>query len=78
MRQALTFMLFVFYLWSFQFAWSQDVTAAITCSVVDPAGASIVAASFTAKDTERTTVYTVQTIKVFSTCRACLSGPTIL
>jgi|SRR5215472_12279317 len=55
MRQALTFTLFVFYLWTFQLAWSQDVTAAITCSVVDPAGASIVAANFTAKDTEGTT-----------------------
>src|SRR5436189_6003263 len=42
-------------------AWSQEVTAAITGSVVDPSGASIVGATFTAKDTERGTVYTVQT-----------------
>jgi len=75
MRQALTFTLFALYLWSFHFAWSQDVTAAITYCVWI---ASIVGAGFTAKDTERTSVYTVQTIKVFSACRTCLSGPTIL
>jgi hypothetical protein len=45
-------------------AWSQEVTAAITGSVVDPSGASIVGATFTAKDTERGTVYTVQTNSV--------------
>jgi hypothetical protein len=42
-------------------AWSQEVTAAVTGSVVDPTGASIVGASVTAKDTERETAYTVQT-----------------
>ena len=36
-------------------AWSQEVTAAVTGSVVDPAGASIVGATLTAKDTERGT-----------------------
>ncbi|PYX18895.1 MAG: hypothetical protein DMG82_27180, partial [Acidobacteria bacterium] len=45
-------------------AWSQDVTATITGSVVDPTGASIVGAAVTAKDTERGTVYTVETNSV--------------
>ena len=45
-------------------AWSQEVTAAVTGSVVDPTGASIVGATITAKDTERETVYTVQTNSV--------------
>ena len=45
----------------FHSAWSQEVTAAITGSVVDPTGASIVGATITAKDTERETAYTVQT-----------------
>jgi hypothetical protein len=40
------------------------VTAAITGSVVDPTGASIVGATFTAKDIERGTVYTVETNSV--------------
>src|SRR5579862_4380907 len=39
----------------------QDVTAAITGSVVDPTGASIVGATITAKDTERQIAYTVHT-----------------
>jgi hypothetical protein len=42
-------------------AWSQEVTAAVTGSVVDPAGASIVGATLTAKDTERGTIYSAQT-----------------
>ena len=42
----------------------QEVTAAVTGSVVDPTGASIVAATVTAKDTERETAYTVQTNRV--------------
>lgn len=42
----------------------QEVTAAVTGSVVDPKGASIVAATVTAKDTERETAYTVQTNSV--------------
>jgi hypothetical protein len=37
----------------------QEVSAAITGSVVDPTGASIVDATITAKDTERQTAYTV-------------------
>src|SRR5262249_44339285 len=45
-------------------AWGQEVTATITGSVVDPTGASIANANFTAKDTERGTVYTVQTNSV--------------
>ena len=40
---------------------SQEVTAAITGSVVDPTGASIVGATVTAKDTERQTAYSVHT-----------------
>jgi len=42
----------------------QEVTAAVTGSVVDPTGASIVVATVTAKDTERETAYTVQTNSV--------------
>ena len=45
----------------FHSAWSQEVTAAVTGSVVDPTGASIVGATITAKDTERETAYTAQT-----------------
>ena len=41
--------------------WSQEVTAAITGSVVDPTGAMIIGANVAAKDTERGTVYTVET-----------------
>lgn len=41
-------------------AQGQDVTAAVTGSVVDPTGASIVGATITAKDRERETTYTVQ------------------
>src|ERR1700746_820282 len=39
----------------------QEVNAAVTGDVVDPAGASIVGATITAKDTERQTAYTVHT-----------------
>src|SRR5438445_12659094 len=42
-------------------AWSQDVTATITGSIVDPTGASIVGAAVTAKDTERGAAYTIET-----------------
>jgi Carboxypeptidase regulatory-like domain len=42
-------------------AWGQDVTAAITGSVVDPSGAPIKSATVTAKDTDRGTTYTAQT-----------------
>lgn len=45
-------------------SWGQEVTAAITGSVVDPTGASIIGATITAKDTERNTVYTVMTNSV--------------
>ena len=41
--------------------WSQEVTAAVTGSVVDPTGANIVGATITAKDVERETTYTGQT-----------------
>ena len=39
----------------------QEVTAAITGSVIDPTGASIVGATVAAKDTERQTADTVHT-----------------
>jgi Carboxypeptidase regulatory-like domain len=42
-------------------AWAQQVTAAITGTVVDPAGAPINGATVTASDTERGTVYTTKT-----------------
>src|SRR5258705_7600446 len=45
-------------------AWGQEVTADITGSVVDPTGASIVASTVTATDTERGTANTVQTNSV--------------
>ena len=45
-------------------ALSQDVTASITGSVVDPTGANIVGATITTKDTERETTSTVQTNRV--------------
>ena len=45
----------------FPTAWGQEVTAAVTGSVVDPVGASIVGATITAKDKERETTYAVQT-----------------
>ena len=45
----------------FPTAWGQEVTAAVTGSVVDPGGASIVGATITAKDKERETTYAVQT-----------------
>jgi hypothetical protein len=45
-------------------AWGQEVTAAITGSVADPTGASIVGAALIAKDTERGTVYSVLTNSV--------------
>jgi len=42
-------------------AWGQEVTADITGSVLDPTGATIVAATVTAEDTERQTAYSVIT-----------------
>src|SRR2546423_4655222 len=42
-------------------AWSQEVTAAIVGTVVDPSGAPIKDATVTATDTERGTVRTAQT-----------------
>ena len=42
-------------------AWAQQVTAAITGTVVDPVGAPINGATVTASDTERGTVYTAKT-----------------
>src|SRR5580700_10121174 len=42
-------------------AWSQEVTAAIVGSVVDPSGAPIKGAAVVARDTERGVLYTAQT-----------------
>ena len=42
-------------------AWAQQVTAAITGSVTDPAGAAISGATVTARDVERGTTTTNQT-----------------
>jgi Carboxypeptidase regulatory-like domain len=44
-----------------QSAWGQQVTAEITGTVVDPAGAPISGASVTTSDTERGTMYTTKT-----------------
>jgi Carboxypeptidase regulatory-like domain/TonB dependent receptor len=63
-REGFALALLAVCLGAFHPAWSQEVTAAVTGSVVDPTGASIVGANFTAKDTERGTVYTVQTNSV--------------
>src|SRR4029077_12766652 len=46
---------------SLNLATAQEVTAAITGTVVDSSGAAVKAASVTAKDTERGTVWTAQT-----------------
>jgi hypothetical protein len=61
MRGAFALLLLLVSVGVFHPAWSQEVTAAVTGSVVDPTGASIVGASITAKDAERQTAYTVQT-----------------
>src|SRR5207248_315837 len=61
MRGAVALLLLIAFPAGFQPAWTQEVTAAVTGSVVDPTGASIVGANLAAKDTERGTVYTVQT-----------------
>jgi hypothetical protein len=42
-------------------AWGQEVTAAITGTVVDASGAALKGATVTAKDTDRGTVWTAQT-----------------
>ena len=60
MREALAVGLLTLCLAGARPAWSQEVTATITGSVVDPTGASIVGAALIAKDTERGTVYTVR------------------
>jgi len=60
-RQACFLLFMVACLGLFPAAQGQDVTAAVTGSVVDPTGASIVGATITAKDRERETTYTVQT-----------------
>jgi len=60
-RQACFLLFMVACLGLFPAAQGQEVTAAVTGSVVDPTGASIVGATITAKDRERETTYTVQT-----------------
>ncbi len=60
MREALALGLLTLCLAGARPAWSQEVTATITGSVVDPTGAGIVGAALIAKDTERGTVYTVR------------------
>jgi len=58
-RTACSLLLMVACLGLFPTARSQEVTAALTGSVIDPTGASIVGATVTAKDTERQTADTV-------------------
>ena len=68
MRKVFAFALFATYLLALYPAWSQEVTASFTGSVVDPSGASVVGATLTAKDTDRGTTYEVKTngVGVFS------------
>jgi Carboxypeptidase regulatory-like domain/TonB dependent receptor len=61
MRKVCPLLLIIACLGFFPTAWGQEVTATVTGSVVDPAGASIVGATITAKDKERETTYAVQT-----------------
>src|ERR1700690_3891558 len=42
-------------------AWSQEVTAAVVGTVLDPSGAPIKGATVTARDVDRGTVWTAQT-----------------
>src|SRR5438876_3076322 len=42
-------------------AWGQDITAAITGTVMDPSGAALAGATVTAKETDRGTIWTAQT-----------------
>ena len=58
MRKACALVLMVACLGIFPVARGQEVTAAVTGSVLDPTGASIVGAIITAKDTEREATYT--------------------
>src|SRR5437660_5951352 len=41
--------------------WGQDITAAITGTVMDPSGAALAGATVTAKETDRGTIWTAQT-----------------
>src|SRR5215475_9764265 len=68
MRKAIALALFATYLLALYPAWSQEVTASFTGSVVDASGASVVGATLTAQDTDRGTIYEVQTndVGVFS------------
>jgi Carboxypeptidase regulatory-like domain len=68
MRKVFALPLFATYLLALYPAWSQEVTASFTGSVVDPSGASVVGATLTAKDTDRGTTYEVKTngVGVFS------------
>jgi hypothetical protein len=61
MGGAFAVVLLVAFTAGFQPGWSQEVTAAVTGSIIDPTGAGIVGANLAAKDIERGTVYTVQT-----------------
>jgi hypothetical protein len=60
-RLQIGFVLLLFALTGSTAAWAQQVTAAITGTVTDPAGAAIAGATVTAKDAERGTVNTVTT-----------------
>ncbi len=65
MRQAIRFAmvlaLLIGVIGGLQPTWAQDVTAAITGTVVDPSGAPITGAKVTAKDIDRGTAYATQT-----------------
>jgi hypothetical protein len=61
MRRACSILLLLACLGLFPAAWGQDITAALTGTVVDPSGASLVGATVTATDKERETTYAVQT-----------------
>ena len=71
MSCGIALLLLVGLLGAIQPAWGQEVTAAITGTVVDPSAAPIKGATVTAKDTDRGTTYTAQTndVGVFNLLR---------
>lgn len=71
MWKTVAFALFALCLGDLHPAWSQEVTASLTGSVVDPTGASIVSANLIARDIERGTVYTARTntVGIFNLAR---------
>lgn len=61
MRMTVVLLLLAGIVGIFEPAWSQEVTAAITGTVVDPKGAAISAAKVSARDVDRGTIFAAQT-----------------